>query len=167
MFSCSVFLNLLVIIAVGSKCSSALLSPEANSVYNDLQHALINGNTSSVHNLQVLANTFFPKGAGEPVCVPVKYTLLCNSSNTTLEMDLLPLNRSLLWTANYFSFSTGVLLLSYSQSGITLKGFEWERSCVFTEEAEIELEVDSFSCDSHELNDALEALTSQVLIGLI
>lgn len=164
MFSCSVFL-LLVIITVGSKCCFAL-SPEANSVYNDLQKALINGNTSSVRNLDVLANAFFPKNAREPVCVPIKYTLPCNSSNTTLELDLLFQNHSFLWTANYISFSTGVLLLSYSKSGITLKGFEWERSCFFINETEIELEIDPFLCDSNILSDSLKTLTSQVHFSL-
>lgn len=135
-------------------------SPEAHETYQQLQAALIKGEVSSVSNLQILGDVFFPKGKSEPVCVPITYTSLCHddtSANISAQYS------GFLWTQNYIPYSTSILLLSYSKSGITLKGFEWEKSCVFMDETEISLQFNLSNCSSNAvLNDSLLDLTSQV-----
>lgn len=142
------------------QCFGATTSPEAYVTYNQVQDALIGGGISEVPNLWTLADVFFPKGGGEPACVPIKYMSLCHD-NSSANVSA---NYSFLWTQNHIPYSIGILLLSYSKSGITLRGFEWERSCVFMDVTEIALEYTLYlsNCSSKVLNDSLQDLTSQV-----
>ena len=132
-------------------------------VYNQLENALINGNTSSVSNLKVLEDAFFPMQIPEPVCVTIKYSLICND-DTDLEAVEMNLTQQYLWTEYYIPYTTSILLFSFSRSGITLRGFEWEDSCLFmnTTEIELRLDSDSVNCLSKDVEDALKDLTSQV-----
>ena len=147
---------------------------DSNIVYKQLEDALLDGETSSTPNLKVLERGFFPMRSPEPVCVPVQYSLICssNSSNNTADtifseesdIETTVLNLTYLWTEYYISHTTGTLLFSFSQSGITLRGFEWEKSCIFmnTTEIVLELDSDSIDCSSKVVEDSLGDLTSQV-----
>ena len=147
-----------------SKCFGVAITLEKYAVYQQMQDALIHGNTSSIHNLDILADVFFPKGGLEPVCVPITYNLVCSDNESMYDANNLEddIRYSFLWTQNYITFSTGVLLLSYSGSGITLKGFEWENSCIFMNETMLILEVSSLNCSSDIVDDSLQDLSSQV-----
>ena len=127
------------------------------TAYKELEQALLSKNTSSISNIDIIVNTFFPKRAPEPLCAIVKYTLISVD-------DLTNDTYTFLWTASYLPYATSVLLLSYSQSGISLKGFDWEKSCLIKSETQLVLEINSFN---YSLDDvvfsALEDLTSQVL----
>lgn len=97
------------------------------------------------------------------MCVPVRYTLRCSTSELDFDFEESETNSSrFLWTQSFVSFSTSALLLSYSKSGITLKGFEWDKSCVFIEEINIMLQPQDVDCSSQVLDECLQRLTSQV-----
>lgn len=160
-----------MIVAV-SQSTGELSDNDSYNVYLQLEHALINGETSSIPNLKVLERAFFPMRSGEPVCVPVEYSVMCssNSSNITLLDDTedvsetTKLNLTYLWTEYYLSHTTGTLLFAFSQKGITLRGFEWEKSCDFVNTVRIALELDSdaLNCSSTVVDAPLGDLTSQV-----
>ncbi len=148
---------------------------DSHGVYEHLEDALIRGNTSSIPNLKVLEGVFFPMRSSEPVCVPIQYSLKC--SNATLSdifdgqtmlddkesvSESTDLKLTYLWTESYISHITGTLLFSFSQSGITLRGFEWEKSCIFMDATEIVLKL-SIDCTS-QVENSLGDLTSQVCI---
>lgn len=165
LFQCRFFASLFAFLAVAKSLGSSL---DSYNAYDQLEQALIKGNTSSIPNLHILADTFFPKRSLEPICVPVKYTLIylydndtshdaCSSASNGTETEY-----SFLWTDRYLPYTTGALLLSYSQSGVTLRGFEWERSCLFASETEIVLELQSFNYSCDFLVSTLGDLSSQV-----
>lgn len=147
-------MTLIALLAVAKSYGSSI---SVINAYKQLEQALVDGNTSSIPNLEILEDTFFPKQTPEPLCAVVMYTL-----EDTLSGNLSSVNHSFLWTASYLPYTTGVLLLSYSQSGITLKGFEWERSCLFRNETYLVLRLSSFNHSSDILVTALGDLTSQV-----
>lgn len=152
MLKCRYLATFIAVIAIAE---SRPLSVEDYTAYKQLEGALLNGNTSSIPNLVKLANTFFPKRAPEPLCTIVRYTL-------EYVDDFTNESYSFLWTASYLPYTTGVLLLSYSQSGITLRGFDWEKSCLIKNETQLVLELDSFNHSHEVLLSNLEDLTSQV-----
>lgn len=127
------------------------------NAFKQLEAALIHGNTSSIHNLDILADTFFPRQSAAPLCASISYILEDPDSGM---VD----NHTFLWTGSYLPFNTGILLLSYAQSGITLKGFEWENTCLFRNRREISLQPTSFNYSDQVILNALGDLTSQVPI---
>lgn len=147
---------LLVFLAVGNEKGSSL-STDTYSTFKQLEEALLHGNTSSIPNLDILADTFFPKLTTDPLCASIGYIIEGTLSGEAC-------NHSFLWTGSYLPFSTGILLLSYSQSGITLKGFEWESTCLFVNKTELVLQLNSFNCSSDASTEALRDLTSQVRV---
>lgn len=153
---CRWFGALIVLLTVGQKMGSSL-SLDSYNAFKQLEEALIHGNTSSIHNLDILGDTFFPKRSAAPLCASIAYTLEDTLSGSKVY------NHTFLWTGSYIPFSTGLLLLSYSQSGITLKGFEWEKSCLFMTKTELLLQQSSFNYSDDVIIGALGDLTSQVL----
>ena len=147
-------------LAVATVVESDLTPLNTYKAYNELEEALLNGNTSSVPNLHVLVDTFFPKQGLEPICAPVKFTLMDADEDG---FDWNGTNHSFLWTDRYLPYTTGILLLSYSRSGITLKGFEWERACLFMNETVVVLELNSsFNYSNDDIVNTLGDLASQV-----
>lgn len=140
-----------------AKSYGGSISVNSYNAYKQLEQAMVDGNTSSIPNLDILRDTFFPKRTPEPLCAVVKYTI-----EDTLSGNFSSVNHSFLWTTSYLPYTTSVLLLSYSQSGIALKGFEWERSCLFRDETLLLLSLSSFNYSSNVLVAALGDLTSQV-----
>ena len=143
-------------------------SDDSYNVYSQLEDALINGNTSSISNLKFLEGSFFPMQSPEPVCVPIQYYLVCSNATRTMfdnsVSEEVQLNLTYLWTEYYVSSTTSTLLFSFSHSGITLRGFEWEKSYTFmnTTVIVLKLDSDSINCSSKLVEDSLEDLTSQV-----
>lgn len=142
-----------------SVIAATSISSESYELYKQLQHALIsNKTTSPIPNFEVLADAFFPKQSAEPVCVLVKYNITGDSGD-----DVGKYSVDYLWTKNYMSRVITKLLFSYSQSGVTLKGFEWEQSCQFDSTANIVLETDLSNYSSDTIESSLRDLTSQVI----
>lgn len=139
-------------------------------MYSILEGALLTGqNNNSGSNLQVIADAFFPKRKLEPICVPIKYSFICNDSQA-LEGEqqenpvhcVLDYNPTFLWTNYDVTDSIGTLLFSYSHNGIAVKGFEWEKSCLVDNKTEIVLEIATLGYDMSLLDDCLGDLTAQV-----
>ena len=125
--------------------------PTSYEVYTMFENAVIGGNTDSTPNLAVIADFFFPKGRIEPICVPVNYSISSTDHS-----------HSFLWTEGYLPSVTAILLLSYSQSGTSLKGFQWESSCLFANQNELVLEVDTHNYSNDTIKAAFQDLTTQV-----
>jgi hypothetical protein len=135
------------------------LSVDDYKAYRQLEDALINGTTSSIPNIDVLVNTFFPRGASEPHCAVVNYTIVNNALTGVDDYD-----HAFLWTMTYLPYTTSILLLSYSKSGFSVKGFEWEQACLLKNETQLVLEIDSLDYSKDVIHTALSGLTSQVLV---
>ena len=58
-----------------------------------------------------------------------------------------------------FPIHTGPLLLSYAWNGIVLMGFNWEGTCHFLDEIDLELDADC-------LENATESVVLQALRGM-
>lgn len=142
-----------MIITVATPFGGSTTPLERYNVYKQLEQALLEGSTASVPNLQVIADAFFPKQGLVPVCVPIRYNLFCNDTSADLP-------HSFLWTQKYIPFTTAALLLSYAKHGIILKGFEWEKSCVFMSEVDIMLQLEN--CSSEMIDVSLGDMTSEV-----
>lgn len=125
--------------------------PTSYEVYTMFENAVIGGNTDSTPNLAVIADFFFPKGRIEPICVPVNYSISSTDHS-----------HSFLWTEGYLPSVTAILLLSYSQSGTSLKGFQWESSCLFANQNELVLEVDTHNYSNDTIKAAFQDLTTQL-----
>lgn len=152
-FSFSVLFVATAVVSLGN--TSATLD-HYNS-YIQLSKALLESNTSLVPNLYIVLDTFFPKQSVEPVCLPIKFTL-------DIEGVAEQRNESFLWTGDYIPSFIASILFSYSQSGITLRGFVWDSSCIFVDDVELLLELNSTFNYTHDvLIAALGDLTAEVL----
>ena len=160
--SCRSTAALLAIFAVAQSYGSFLDCPE---VYSQLEQALVNGSTNSTKstsNLKILEDAFFPMQKPEPVCVPVEYTVTCDGD--TMLDEMFNHKYTYLWTEYYMSHTTGALLYSFARSGLSLRGFEWEKSCHFDNASQIDLRLDSedIDCSSKCIQESLSDITSQV-----
>ena len=122
-----------------------------------LQSALLNDNSSSngvAPNLYILEETFFPKQQPEPICVPVTYNIVFAECEY---------NATFLWTQYDVGVPIGSFLLSYSQNGIVLRGFDWEDACIYMDEVVLRLEIKNYNySDETLLQDSLKDLSSLV-----
>lgn len=147
-------------------CSCVQPTEEDHTLYSLFQIALVNGSTNGVPNLYILEANFFPSQGQSPICIPVKYTLFCDSDfSPCLEKNSHPENISFLWTQYDVTLPIGGLLLSYASSGIILKGFDWEDSCIYSEAFQLDLTLDS-GVQFHDsaVTSGLLGITSQVSI---
>ena len=154
----------LAALLVASSCVQP--TEEDHTVYSLLQRALLDGSTNGVPNLYILEANFFPSQGQSPICVPVKYTLFCNSTfDPCLEYNSYSMNISFLWTQYDVTLPIGGLLLSYASSGIILKGFDWEDSCIYSEAFQLDLTLDSVvQFNDGAVASGLLGITSQVSI---
>lgn len=139
-------------------------------VYEELEKQLLFGEDGPF-NIYTLAETFYPKVGKGPICVPISYTLICPNASSyvacteSINCTEFGFNSTFLWTQYDLNTPIGPLLLSYAWSGITLKGFDWEDSCIFLEDIHITLNIENVTCKSQfMLKQALQALTAVVSI---
>ena len=135
-------------------------------IYTQLEEALIEDSV----NLFVLAHTFYPNIGFEPICVPVKYYLDCNKnlysnisysngSYSNGSYSNIPYSESFLWTS--LQLTTG-LLLSYARSGVTLRGFGWEKACSVHNPIELHLHNLNLTEDESSIVHVLMEITAVV-----
>ena len=141
-------------------------------VYSELENQLFSAEDSPF-NVYLLAEVFYPKVGPAPICVPIKYTLICpnataidNCTSDPIQCTELPstsFNASFLWSEYDLGTPIGPILLSYAWSGIALRGFDWEDSCSFQKGIDFVVDIGNISCHSGEvIKDALKALTAVV-----
>ena len=154
----------LAALLVASSCVQP--TEEDHTLYSLLQRALMNGSTNGVPNLYILEANFFPSQNQSPICIPVNYSLFCNSDFAScLKENSHSENISFLWTQYDVTLPIGRLLLSYASSGIILKGFDWEYSCIYSEAFQLDLTLDSaVQFDDSAVSSGLLGITSQVSI---
>ena len=154
----------LAALLVASSCVQP--TEEDHTLYSLLQVALVNGSTNGVPNLYILEVNFFPSQGQSPICIPVNYTIFCNSDfGSCLEENSHPENISFLWTQYDVTLPIGGLLLSYASSGIILKGFDWEDSCIYSEAFRLDLTLGSaVQFNDSAVASGLLGITSQVSI---
>lgn len=145
----------LVVFLTLTKSIGVAISVDSYNAYEQLQQALLKGNVSSIPYLVVLADTFFPKQRSEPLCALIEYKVEDSLSGEVY-------SHSFLWTRTYLPLTTALLLFSFSKSGITLRGFEWEKSCLFANETELLLQPGSFNYTNDLIIDTLGDLTAEV-----
>lgn len=147
---------LLVATAAVSLGNTSVSTLDHYSSYIQLSKAMLDSNTSLVPNLYIVLDAFFPKQSIEPVCLPIKFTL-------DIEGIAEQRNESFLWTGDYIPSLIASILFSYSQSGITLRGFVWDSSCIFVGDVELLLELNStFNYTDDVIIAALGDLTAEV-----
>ena len=152
LLSCSV---LFVATAAVSLGNTSITLDRYNS-YTELSKGLLESNTSLVPNLYIILDAFFPKQSVEPVCLPIQFTL-------DIEGTAEQRNESFLWTDDYIPSFIASILFSYSQSGITLRGFVWDSSCNFVSDVELILNLNStFNYTDDVVRSALGDLTAEV-----
>ncbi len=147
-----------------SLCSGSQPSVEDYQIYSLLETALC----SDSYNLYILAETFYPKIGSTPICQPVSYRLTCEAEvgcqdciNCTAPGGY---QTTFLWTLYNVDQPIGPLLLSYANSGIALRGFEWEDACLFQDDINLNLTLTNQSDGLREssIQTALKEMTAVV-----
>lgn len=162
---------LFALLVPASLCVASQPSGELFATFKQLEEALLNGNVSDdngeVPNLHILAERFYPSRGIGPICVPIVYQIFCNESQECSEcINCSPsesYNTSFLWTKYDADAAVGAILLSYAWSGVILKGFDWEKECLFSDELLLQLRVGdlTFGNDSV-VSDALKDISRQL-----
>ena len=172
------FLTCVLLTATGCIFLGSSTKLENYEVYKQLELALTHGSSNSIPNTQLLADVFFPKQSLEPLCIRIRYNLLCNSTNRSVYEQ--PIAGScfatnfsadtddqmtditiFLWTEYHLTFPIGTMLHAFYKSGIGLRGFYWQNSCNFESETKITLPLSSLNYSRETVQNALNDLTSQ------
>lgn len=163
---CSI-LAIVCLAALLTVSNSVQPSEEEYTLHKALQNALVDGKVNGVSNLYVLEANFFPAQGQPPICVPVNYLIVCNTTSgaSCLEDDGngRSQNGSFLWSEYDLSQPIGALLLSYASSGIILRGFDWEDACIYSKPFQLNLTLTTDErFNGSDVVSALQAITSQV-----
>ena len=160
----SPLLTVLVATLVVTIASGSQPTREQFETYGELEQALVNNSL----NLYTLAETFCPSIGHTPICIPVKYNILCHEEEVcdTCINCAQPegYNISFLWTQYDMTAPIGPLLLSYASSGIGVRGFDWEEDCLFQQGIVLELYLPFLNYSNTSLiNDSLHKMTARVM----